>query len=58
MHGGPADSFFYPAFFNKWQLFKWLGKSQKTKSYIPHTVRWAKTKAALADARQIAAALL
>lgn len=39
----PRIRFFNPAFFNKWQLFKWLGKSQKTKSYIPHTVRWAKT---------------
>lgn len=31
--------FFNPAFFNKWNLFEWLNKSQKTKSFIPVTER-------------------
>lgn len=31
--------FFNPAFFNKWSLFEWLNKSQKTKPFIPVTER-------------------
>ncbi|QJC53032.1 YheC/YheD family protein [Paenibacillus albicereus] len=32
---------FNPSFFNKWELFEWLRKSQATKRYIPSTRRMA-----------------
>lgn len=32
---------FNPSFFNKWELFEWLRKSQATKRYIPATRRMA-----------------
>lgn len=31
--------FFNPAFFNKWNLFEWINKSQKTRPFIPVTER-------------------
>lgn len=38
----PHVRIFNPSFFNKWQLFEWLRKSQTTRTFIPHTVQWGR----------------